>query len=92
MIDKNAYSLTDEERRTQFEKIKELKDEKDNLSADISNLPFQKELRMEPCVVESIRIHESWISLAEELLKWGEFLRANKLAKEANLHARILKD
>jgi hypothetical protein len=30
--------------------------------------------------------------MAEELLKWGEFLRANKLAKEANLHARILKD
>ena len=42
-IDKNAYSLTDEERRIQFEKIKELKDEKDSLSADISNLPFVKE-------------------------------------------------
>lgn len=91
-IDKTAYNLTDEERRVQFEKIKELKDEKDNLSSDISNLPFNKELRLDPCVVESIRIHESWVSLAEELLKWGEFLRASKLAKEANLHARILKD
>ena len=44
-IDKNAYNLTDEERRVQFEKIKELKDEKDNLSSDLSNLPFAKELR-----------------------------------------------
>lgn len=91
-IDKTAYNLTDEERRIQFEKIKELKDEKDTLSSDISNLPFSPEQRLVPHVVESIRIHESWITMAEELLKWGEFLRANKLAKEANLHARILKD
>jgi len=91
-IDKSPYSLTEEERRVQFEKIKELKDEKDSLSSDVSNLPFEKELKSDPFIVESIKIHESWLALAEELLRWGEFLRAKTLAKEANLHARILKD
>jgi hypothetical protein len=43
-------------------------------------------------VVESIRIHESWLAYAEELLRWGEFVRAKVLLKEAALHARILKD
>jgi len=47
---------------------------------------------MEPLVVESVRIHEAWCVLAEELIKWGEFSRAKDLATEASLHARILKD
>ena len=91
-VEKIKYVLTDEERRVSYEKIKALKDEKDNLSSDIKNLPFEKELASEPLVVESIRTHESWLDLAEELIKWGEFTRAKTLANEANLHARILKD
>lgn len=47
---------------------------------------------MEPKVLESIRIHEVWIQYAEELLKWGEFIKAKEFIMEANLHARILKD
>jgi len=47
---------------------------------------------MEPLVVESVRIHEAWCVLAEELIKWGDFSRAKDLATEASLHARILKD
>ena len=53
---------------------------------------FVPERAMEPLVIESIKIHESWLSYAEELFKWGEFVRAKELAKECNLHARILKD
>ena len=91
-MDKNAYTLTDEESRIQYEKIKELKDAKDKFGSDVSDLPFVKEHNLEPFVVESVKMHEQWLGLAEELLKWGEFVRAKKLAKEANLHARILKD
>jgi hypothetical protein len=29
---------------------------------------------------------------AEELLKWGEFIRAKDFILETNIHARILKD
>jgi len=91
-VDKNAYNLTEEERRIQYEKIKELKDPKDSLGADMSCLPFEKEFALDPLVVESVKMHEQWLGLAEELLRWGEFVRAKTLAKEANLHARILKD
>ena len=55
-------------------------------------MPFNPESEMTPHVVESIRVHESWLSYAEELLKWGEFVRAKTLLMEANTHARILKD
>lgn len=86
------YCLTEEERRSQYEKIKELKDERDSLSADMSAIPFSTELKSDPLIIESVRIHESWLELSEELLRWGEFARAKAMAKEANLHARILKD
>ena len=38
---------------------------------------------MEPAVIENISIHEAWLAYAEELSKWGEFVRAKELAKEA---------
>jgi hypothetical protein len=47
---------------------------------------------MEPLEIKSLRIHEAWAVLAEELIKWGEFQRAKDLATESSLHARILKD
>lgn len=47
---------------------------------------------MEPAVIETVRIHEAWTHLAEELVRWGEFNRAKDMATEASLHARILKD
>jgi hypothetical protein len=47
---------------------------------------------MEPHVIETVRIHEAWSDLADELIKWGEFARAKDLATEASLHSRILKD
>ena len=43
-------------------------------------------------IIESIKIHESWLAYAEELLKWGDFSMAKTLAKEASLHARVLQD
>ena len=53
---------------------------------------FLTEKDSEPLVVESVRIHESWVGLAEELLKWGEFARAKNFATEAALHSSIFKD
>lgn len=85
------YDLNEEERKTNYEKIKALKDEKDNL-VDDDTTQFFSEKAMEPHVVENIKIHESWLAYSEELIKWGEFVRAKELAKGANLHARILKD
>jgi len=55
-------------------------------------VPFEKDSAETPHVVENIRIHESWLAYAEELVRWGEFVKAKTLLKEANLHARILKD
>lgn len=55
-------------------------------------MPFEKDSAETPHVVENIRIHESWLAYAEELVRWGEFVKAKTLLKEANLHARILKD
>ena len=86
----DKYELTEEERKIHFEKIKALKDEKDNMKDE--EVPFNPDSEMTPLVVESIRIHESWLDYAEELLKWGEFVRAKTLLTEANTHARILKD
>ena len=37
-----------------------------------------------------VRVHETWLGYAEELLKWGEFVRVKAFAKEVALHARIL--
>lgn len=46
----------------------------------------------EPVILESIKIHEIWILYAEELLRWGEFIKAKDFVLESNMHARILKD
>lgn len=43
-------------------------------------------------MLESIRIHEVWIDYGEELLKWGDFIKAKDFILEANLHSRVLKD
>ena len=43
-------------------------------------------------MLEQIRIHESWLELAEEQLKWGNYIIAKDLLQEVNVHARILKD
>jgi len=86
----SKYDLSEEERKVNFEKIKALKDEKDNLKSE--HVPFEEGSAEEPHVVENIRIHESWLAYAEELVRWGEFVRAKVLLKESNLHARILKD
>jgi hypothetical protein len=86
----NKYELSEEERKVNFEKIKALKDTRDNLKDE--HVPFEEDSEFLPHVVESIRIHESWLAYAEELLRWGEFVRAKVLLKEASLHARILKD
>lgn len=85
----NGFNITDEERKVQFEKIKALKDTKDDSSGVVS---FTAEKSSEPRVIELIRIHESWLAYAEEIFKWGEFTRCKDLAVECTLHARILKD
>lgn len=33
-----------------------------------------------------------WLLYAEELMKWGEFVKAKEYMLEVNIHARILKD
>ena len=43
-------------------------------------------------MIEIMRIHESWLSYGEELLRWGEFTRVKDFAKEVALHSRILQD
>ena len=43
-------------------------------------------------MLENIRIHEVWIQYAEELIKWGEYIKAKDFILESNLHSRILKD
>jgi len=85
-----AYVLNDEERKVNFEKIKALKDPTDDLKS--KHIPFHAAEDSAPVVLEQIRIHESWLALAEEHVKWGNYLRAKDLLKEVNLHARILKD
>lgn len=85
-----AYMLNDEERKVNFEKIKALKDPTDDLKS--KHIPFHAAEDNAPVVLEQIRIHESWLALAEEHVKWGNYMRAKDLLKEVNLHARILKD
>jgi len=89
--EEGKYTLTEEECKVNYEKIKALKDPSDDLQEG-TTIPFAPEDGMEPLVVESIRTHESWLAYAEELLKWGDFARAKDLVKEASLHARILQD
>ena len=86
----NCYKLSDDEKKLQLEKIKGLKDPHDNLKD--KNVAFPYEDEQEPLVLEQIKIHEIWIQYAEELLKWGEFVRAKEFILETNIHSRILKD
>lgn len=88
-IETKRYLLSEEERKVQYEKIKALSD-MSHKSEEKTH--FGVEDAMEPLVVETVRIHEAWACLGEELVKWGEFARAKDLAQEASLHARILKD
>jgi hypothetical protein len=57
--DSDNYKISDEEKKVQFEKIKALKDENDNLKD--KNILFHFEYDKEPVVIESIRIHEVWL-------------------------------
>ena len=88
--DTNSYKLTDEERKLHLEKIKGLKDPHDNMKDKAVAFTFEES--SEPQVLEQIKIHEMWIMYAEELLKWGEFVKAKEFILEVNIHARILKD
>ena len=89
-VESEAYDLTDEEKKVNFEKIKALKDPNDDLVNKI--IPFEKEEAGAALLIEQRRIHQSWLTLAEELLRWGHYTRAKTLVMETNLHARILKD
>lgn len=89
--EQNAFILSETERRVNYEKIKALKNPDDDLSEE-TKCAFQAEEANEPKVIEMVRVHESWLAYAEELLKWGEFSRVKVLAKEVALHARILQD
>ena len=102
LIDKMStkYELTEEERDYNFEKIKALKDANDDMKAKDSKdinaapktIPFEALEEGSPLVLSTIRIHESWLALAEEHLTWGNFLKAKELLQEVAIHARILKD
>jgi len=87
-VESKKYILTEDERRVQFEKIKALSD----MSIKEEKAHFLAENLMDPLVIETVRIHESWIALSEELVKWGEYTRAKDMATEASLHSRILQD
>ena len=89
--EENAFELTEDERRVNFEKIKALKNPNDDLREG-TTVPFTVEAADEPQVIEILRTHETWLGYAEELIKWGEFTRTKELAKEVALHARILQD
>lgn len=90
LVEQRKIILTEEEKKVQYERIKALKDDQDNLIDE--KIYFLKELASDPSVIESVRIHEAWLLYSEELLKWGDFQKAKDLAKEVSLHARILKD
>ena len=85
-----SYDLNDEEKKVNIEKIKALRDPNDDLKTN--NIPFNEVEEGAPLVLEQIRIHESWLLLAEEHMRWGSYVKAKDLLKEVNLHARILKD
>jgi len=89
-IEETPYSLSEEEKKVEYEKIKGLRD----LSDDINdkNVSFPNVGPKDAVVLETVQIHEVWLLLSEELLKWGDYVRAKVLIKEAYLHSRILKD
>lgn len=59
---------------------------------DGTEIPFEAEVALESKVIEILRVHETWLVYAEELICWGEFVRVKQLATEVALHARILQD
>jgi hypothetical protein len=87
---RGSYVLNEEERKVNFEKIKALRDPNDDLKS--RNVAFHPAEEGAPLVLEQLRIHESWLWLAEEHIRWGNYVKAKELLKEVNLHARILKD
>jgi len=89
-VSSRSYVLNEEEKKVNFEKIKALKDPADDLKS--KQIPFHPVEDGAPLVLEQLRIHESWLALAEEHIKWGHYVQAKDLLKEVNLHARILKD
>ena len=91
LAEQDAFILSETERRVNYEKIKALKNPEDNLSEE-TKCQFSTEEANEPKVIEMVRVHESWLGYAEELLRWGEFTRVKDLAKEVALHSRILQD
>jgi len=86
----HSYKLTDDEKKINLEKIKGLKDPADDLKSKNVAFPFEED--KEPVVLEQIKIHEMWIQYAEELLRWGEFVKAKEFILEVSIHSRILKD
>ena len=89
VAEKDHFEMTESERRVNFEKIKALKNPNDDLKEG-TEIDFSVEHALEPRVIEMVRVHETWLGYAEELIKWGEFSRVKDLAKEVSLHARIL--
>lgn len=87
----STYVLTEDEKKINFEKIKALKDPADDGNAK-KLIPFLVYDEGTPTVLEQIRIHESWLSLGEEHLKWGNYVSAKDLLNEVTKHAQILKD
>lgn len=67
-----------------------MRDPSDNLKDKFVSFHFEDDL--EAVVLESLKIHEVWIMYADELLKWGEFIKAKDFILETYLHSRILKD
>jgi hypothetical protein len=89
-IKDGGYVLSDEEKNYNFEKIKALKDPNDDMRS--KKVPFEDQDEGAPKVIDQIKIHESWLALADEHLKWGNYSKAKNLVQEINTHARILKD
>ena len=71
---RGAYVLNEEERKVNFEKIKALRDPSDDLKS--RNVAFHADETGAPLVLEQLRIHESWLWLAEEHIKWGNYVSA----------------
>jgi hypothetical protein len=86
----HTYVLNEEEKKLNYEKIKALKDPADDNTKKL--IPFNMVDEGAPTVLEQIRIHESWLQLGDEHIKWGNYVLAKDLLNEVSRHARILKD
>lgn len=67
-----------------------MKDPFDNLKDKAVAFTFEDD--KEPFVLEQVKVYEVWLNYAEELLRWGEFVKAKEFILEVNIHSRILKD